>query len=204
MNEQKFGVRKWLWIVLATVIVLGGGFTYWYVYGNKGTTTTKTSPTPVKTATISPSANIKNSPTPIDTTNWKTYSDGSYGYEIKYPTNWQYKIISKDQIEFTETGKTYQIEGLETYLVGIFIRDNTKNQTPIEIANELKSTLGEAKDKAVILERQVSGLDAAFISYFNTQKQTIIVKNDKIFKFVSLVPNIEEIYGKMLKTLKFL
>lgn len=61
--SMEFKVRKWLWIVLATVVVLGGGFTYWYVYGNKSITTTTTIPTPAKTAVASSSPTISSLPT---------------------------------------------------------------------------------------------------------------------------------------------
>lgn len=56
-------VRPWLLIVLLAVIIIGGGFTYWYVYADKGTTATKTSPTPTKSAALSPTAGMTTTPT---------------------------------------------------------------------------------------------------------------------------------------------
>lgn len=61
--SMKFKVRTWLWAVLALVIVLGGGLTYWQVKGNKEATSPKTSPSATKSAVISLSAGITTSPT---------------------------------------------------------------------------------------------------------------------------------------------
>lgn len=56
-------VRKWLWIALVIVVILGGGFTYWNVKGSKKTASVKTSPTPTKSSAISPSAGATATPT---------------------------------------------------------------------------------------------------------------------------------------------
>lgn len=67
MNKQKFGVRLWLWCVLASVIVIGLAFTFWYSYQVKSIkTSTVTSPIPTKSTTISPTASgsAKTTPSP--------------------------------------------------------------------------------------------------------------------------------------------
>lgn len=80
--SMEFKVRTWLWVVLAAVVLIGGGLTWWYVKSSKDTTTsTSTSPTPVKSATISPKSSVSPTattgktatPTPAQTppTGWK-------------------------------------------------------------------------------------------------------------------------------------
>lgn len=63
MNEPKFGVRKWLWLVLAGVIVITAAYVGWNRYGGNGTTETATiSPSPTKSLALSPSAGTTTSP----------------------------------------------------------------------------------------------------------------------------------------------
>lgn len=77
-------VRPWLLIVLAVVVILGGGFTYWNLKGNKSIVSPTTSPTPTlstakKTPTASPSSS---------TADWQTYKNDTYGFSFKYPKDW--------------------------------------------------------------------------------------------------------------------
>lgn len=70
MNEPKFGVRKWLWIVLASVIVIAAAYVAWMRYAIESTTKTATSPSPTKSAVVSPgtSPTATKSGTTTDTT----------------------------------------------------------------------------------------------------------------------------------------
>ena len=47
-------IRPWLLWTLIGVVLIGGGFTYWYISGGKSGATTTTSPTPTKSAVVSP------------------------------------------------------------------------------------------------------------------------------------------------------
>lgn len=79
-------VRTWLWVVLATVVVLGGGFTYWYTQGNKNIVSSTISPTPtLSTAKKSPTT----SPTSSSTTDWQTYKNDTYGFSLTFPDSWK-------------------------------------------------------------------------------------------------------------------
>ncbi|KKQ18708.1 MAG: Ocelliless [Berkelbacteria bacterium GW2011_GWA1_36_9] len=57
-------VRTWIWVTFATVVILGGGFTYWNVKGNKSTVSPTVSPTPTIISKVSPSASAKTTATP--------------------------------------------------------------------------------------------------------------------------------------------
>ena len=50
------------------------------------------STSPTKTASASPTLTSTPSPTPNPTQNWKTYTNSTYKYNIKYPSDW----IAKD------------------------------------------------------------------------------------------------------------
>lgn len=116
MNQQP-KVRKWLWIVLATVIVLGGGFTYWYVSGNKSTTSTKTSPTPTKSATVSPSASgsaTTSTPTSEKTSTPAVTSTPTPTPQSTPPDGWKIDKNSVFRGQELNAGAHYQV----------FIREN--------------------------------------------------------------------------------
>lgn len=94
--SMEFKVRSWLWVVLVAVVLIGGGFTYWYVSKNK-TGTVATSPT----ATLS---TAKKSPATDETADWETYNDDTYGYLIKYPQNYKATTVKEGVIAFGPPG----------------------------------------------------------------------------------------------------
>ncbi len=123
-------IRPWLLWTLLGVILIGGGFTYWYISDGKGSTTTTTSPTPtLSTAKKSPSVSPS---TTADTADWKTYTNNTYGFSFKYPKDW--KTTEKEE-NFNDERK-YIIElNLNNYLatnqsyaVEIFNSDKTARQ----------------------------------------------------------------------------
>ncbi|MCL5406903.1 MAG: hypothetical protein M1429_00160 [Patescibacteria group bacterium] len=132
-------VRTWLWVVLATVLVLGGGFTYWYNKGNKSIVSPTTSPTPTKSATVSPSTSARTTTTPtgnqtpsatstpaVETKSFEatipSTNTGSLDCNItisfKYPSN----------LLVRRTGGTPMVGGatwLEVYTEGAYSSDNS-------------------------------------------------------------------------------
>lgn len=82
MEPTKPAVSMWLWVTLIIVFLIGGGFFAWYYLmspGKKAATTTTPTPTPVTTYTNSSS-----------TAGWLTYTNTTYGYSIKYPSDLKY------------------------------------------------------------------------------------------------------------------
>lgn len=63
----------------------------------------------------------------IDTSDWKTYRDERYGYQIKYPVSWSYSVTSADQVEFYDTKKVNYFEGGETSIVSLHVRQTEPN-----------------------------------------------------------------------------
>ena len=110
---------KWLLIILVIVIVLGGGYLVYAKYG-KGTTTTA-SPSPISAVTSSPSATVSPSASASVPADWKTYTNDTYIYLIKYPGDWK---VSSDKgtnssapkrVSWVDFGNSFSIEVLNDY-----------------------------------------------------------------------------------------
>lgn len=95
---QKGNVNIYLVVGVIAALAIGG-----FIYSKK-TSFTKTETTPVATQSASPV-----STTLDDMSNWKTYSDSTLGFSVKYPPEWSYKIFNESAFVF---GKEADIEGL--------------------------------------------------------------------------------------------
>lgn len=158
MQPQKPAVSKWLLIVLIIVILAAGAFAAWYFVmgpGKKITATTTTSPT--KT-----------------TTEWKTYKNTKYNFQIDYPSTWttEEKTENDFRVDFTSPEMKKSIE------------KNIPDAIP-EIS--LAITNNGSKSLEAFLESR----KAAGVSY-QSQVETKI-DNQKAYKTTSagLVGNIE-------------
>ena len=98
-EKPKPAVRPWLWIVLIIVILAGGGV-FWYYYYGPGKTTTTTTPT-----------------TTDETASWQSYKNETYGFSIKYPTNYTVTEAKENSIVFNE--KNASGEGYAPLNIGI-------------------------------------------------------------------------------------
>lgn len=128
-------IRTWLLIILAVVVVLGGGYTYWNLKGNKQTSTAITSPTPTISSAISPSVGTTASPTgnqtatpaptatptttttatPITPAGWK-YDTQTLRAHGSFFTG-QYTVLIKNDWTFTQLTSSAVPEAGE-YLLG--------------------------------------------------------------------------------------
>ncbi len=80
MTNQKGSATIILLVVL--VIVVAGGLVYFAFLKKPGEVAVSPTPTATKVANTA-------TPTPDETANWKTYSDQTLGFSIKYPRDWR-------------------------------------------------------------------------------------------------------------------
>lgn len=142
-----------------------------------------------------------------NTADWKTYTDTTYGYSVKYPSNWVVNNSNLKLIEFREKGKTYSIEATDIYAIAISIDEKAQTKTALELANERKSII--TVGTATVTETTIDSFKAAQIEDY-LQKTTIIVNDNKRYNIVT--PNfgsdtdntsIRSVYDNMLSTFTF-
>ncbi len=68
----------------------------------------------------------------IDTSNWKTYRNEEYGFEVKYPEGWELDTYIDDkknlEIYLGEKGKTYNLEGSMKRAIYVSFAKNKINE----------------------------------------------------------------------------
>lgn len=87
-------------IIITFVILLAVLAGVFYLKSQNGTVANNptNSPTPSPSASPTPSNIVSNVPS-----DWKTYKNQSFGFELKYPNEWQYKPVDSEIICFGKT-----------------------------------------------------------------------------------------------------
>ena len=139
-----------------------------------------------------------------DTSDWQTYRNEEFGFEVRYPDNWQYIDGVGGRTCLKEIGRQYKIEGDEVdCYVSISIRVNDKNQTALDIASNRNKYGGMIKNFSIETESVSQVTDYLGV-------ETYLINNGKVFTFST--PNfgnseinnpIRDIYSKILSTFKF-
>jgi hypothetical protein len=172
MSSPQPKVRTWLWVVFLIVIILAGGFFAWYYFYGPGKTTTATTTTPVATD---------------KTADWKTYSNDTYLFSFKYPTDWETNATTalKDS-----TGKAYLTNVMyrpktmtEDYLGAVKVTDST-------LANQITEEKNALKDSDTFVAQataKVGTETATTLTFQNKEDSTIkpiiylLEKNSKVY-----------------------
>lgn len=103
------GTSKWLWIVLAIVILIAAGYFGWNWYSANKTESaaTTTTPTTTTTTTTKTTPSTTTSTTETATTGNLTYTNDKYGFTLTFPSTWTgYKM---KEATLTDSVITYYI-----------------------------------------------------------------------------------------------
>lgn len=143
-----------------------------------------------------------------ETAKWRTYSNAKYGYEIKYPQNWNYKI-ENESVCFRENGKKYTIEGGDE--CGISVSESTNLDTErLGMYNWAK--LKKEISHATITEMKIRGYDAVQSQDYLGVETIVGKPANNGLEIDIATPNfgeetrnepIKTVYDKMLTTFKF-
>lgn len=127
MTQQSSGSLKWLLIVLAIVIILGGSYLVYLKYGNLSNPVISASPTGSAT------------PGFIAPSDWKSYTNTKYGYSVKIPAAFG-SMSSDNKISQTLDPNLEQIN------FGEENSPNPSNANPVAVFSiaVTKSTLADA------------------------------------------------------------
>lgn len=156
-QNESGAIRLWLLVVLLIVILGGAGYFGWHYYWSQNSTnqlpvveptiiisTPTTAPTPIISPTPLASPTATASPTvsasiPAD---WKTYTDSTYNFTFKYPSNWslQKSTGSVDQplqVQLSSPGTNGELGA--NFTITIDHKDSVQDVIDVDVARYASS-----------------------------------------------------------------
>lgn len=152
----------------------------------------------------------------IDTSSWKTYRSEKYGFEIKYPEDWNLQEQENIYIFFTSPG-TYNVPGgggdIAPYDVYMIAKENKGHESLPEFVKNLeggfyegykikKQTMIQNKETLIYDDHGGFGLAPSYIAFINLNSNTILYF---LYGQYEIMP-LDQTRGtalKMFSTLKF-
>lgn len=193
---------KWIIIIIALLagIVLTG--TYFIFKSQSG----KQTPQPAPQVSVQPA--VSSTPTPDETANWKTYTNKTYGFSIKYPSDLEVEDKSSQFPPFTIfiTDKTKQVpsEGGSKINLYAFVEIKSSNSSLMYYVNDTKNNLEYIDKKKVgeiefVIAREKFGMTGGNFDRYLAQNR------DYIITFANSPYALDEqIFNQILSTFKFI
>jgi len=204
---MKLEPRKIIFLIIV-LAVLATGYWFWQSQSFNNPTPSATPAEPSSEAS------------PDETADWKVFRSEAYGYETKYPLEWDYNTNQKDPGIYW---LGHPVNTLEPFWLSIRVFDNpdqlTSKQWVDKILSENQRLVGSGgiqyKERK---ELTVAGLPAdelyGVMAYDRSDEQIYLAKEDKLFYFNFPVadenPNLADPVGNnkkswlIINTLKFL
>lgn len=118
MKKNSRGFIQIIVVILLLIVVAGAA----YYFGTKN-----------KTASVSPTP----SPTSIPTTNWKTYTNSEFGFNVEYPKSWTSASTGPNAaMDQVKAGQTISGTVTPSYDTISFLDQNKNEQLNISIFNQ--------------------------------------------------------------------
>lgn len=182
--EPELPKRSYTWLIVIIIIfLLAGSSVLAFKYFQLKQQAAQTRPSPLPAATPVPSAD--------PTANWKTYTNPSLKYLLKYPQSWEIQ-------EYPDADLPYVLHRLE-------LRNNNKPQLVIETYKELLvKTVPE--DEVVRSEQiTISGVTGTknWHNPFGPPAEIIIIFDTKTYRILLQDANQNQTADQILSTFKF-
>ncbi len=141
----------------------------------------------------SPNVSIEN------TANWKSYTDSTYGFTLKYPTYWVYKELTSNLYNKKTVGFKDKLIGYESYPGDFTFSYIITQRTPdSEIAQFKKDVPGTIQSSTI-----VDGITSVELKYGNSGTKgvkVILNRNSTTYEFTGVDG---EVFTTILTSLKF-
>lgn len=152
-----------------------------------------------------------------ETTDWKTYRNEEYGYEVKYPMEWEkYFLISKNKISWKIPdeiicGKACDI--FHTISIEVYKKNYTSTGDWLKELNTSVPEEAYPPDYKIDREITISGLAGLEVSQESEgglYTKVGVIKNNFVYEFTKLKTNweknesIDKEFYQMLSTFRFL
>ncbi len=213
-------------LTVASVVSIGtalGTTVYFGVLKNNPPVAVQPTITPTITSSLTPTATLTLIPTVtpnnIDTSDWKTYRNEKFGYEIKYPKDW--KLIYLSDLYPGNTSISLRSPGYQSIKdenvifdgeVYVSVIDNPSNLSIKDLFNTFNDTgrfwfaKYDHKDITINGNHGVLFDNVAEDTVSNIKRTSVYIQGEKKVIDVSYLflenPN-REIYDKILSTFKF-
>ena len=201
--------RPWLKVVLLAVAgpFLTGGLVFAGIQIGKQQATrntkqaTRISPIPSPLIGPSPTFPPEQTPSPDETAEWKTYTNTKYGYSIKYPSGFNYKISEKGEamVAFDSFPEVLESSAAEDKTLVIIVADTSK---PVIDKNFFGEPAQTAEEIEVIIDGEV-GQQVVF-SKPVAWIQTAVPHGKRSFYFNLQNMQYRPEYNQILSTFRFL
>ncbi len=216
-------------ILVIILIIVGAGAYFWWQKGdtkintaniainttNRNTNTVSNANSAVNTnvaSNVNTAANLNtavnvnaganlNTNAAVDTSGWKTYENSTYGYNIKYPTDWKVVEATGMLTEFSPTSKDYTVEGSIAYPVGITGYTGAASDFLSQVSSDKKSSVtinNQAATKVIGYSNSISYVfsNQARVQYLVIGPNSALLNNVD----VSDRSTIESMFEAMLRT----
>jgi len=180
MNNLTFSK---IWILIVLIALVTGGFLTWQYFGV-------------------PKEEVKN-----ETTDWKTYRNREYGYEIKYPEDWNVEKDLIGKLVNFYNPSTCEVGGKIPCSVGIAIRDNTGLLSPDKWADKYigKDFIYSPKEPIIVSDLEGIKFTQGGLLHIYQGPTVILVKDNLVYEFVTgEMSNLPIIFNQMLSTFKLI
>jgi len=151
----------------------------------------------------------------IDTSNWQTYRNEEYGFEIKYPREWQINKLPDPKAGFVVSSPNYIpiIKNSFTYQ-GEFYINKISNPNNLDIITLIKTFDDASKfwpERFPYRNIIINGYEAVEFFNINNERRVVFINNkDESYTFVLSYyykkPNkqIEQIFKQLVYSIKFI